>query len=284
MRPELERLSPPEEISWYFRIRRETSFEVLWHFHPEIELTLITEGSGTRIVGDSIENYAPGDLTLIGSGLPHTYASSPDSEVHEAVVVQFRDDFLGPEFLGRPEFSMIKDLVTTAALGVNLVAGEGLTSSVRSLGIGSPATRTLALLRLLATVADEPGIRTLTTTATPQPMRSGAKDRVDAVYAHVAANYTRPVHLAEVAKAAHLTPPAFSRFFRRRFGRTLTDYVNELRIAAACRLLSESDLPIAEIAARSGFQNLSNFNRRFRRLKGIAPRQYRQRSAERRRT
>lgn len=276
MRAEFEHLAEQDGISWHYRVRSEAAFDFQWHFHPEVELTLITRGSGTRVVGDSIENYWPGDLTLIGSELPHTYASAPDHTEHEAVVIHFRPDFLGPAFLTRPEFAAIGRLLETAVRGVNVApASRTVTEAMHALATGRPVDRTLGLLQLLSRLAEDSGVRTLTTATSRPPLRAITRARVEAVHAHLSSSYTGPVHLAEVAAVAHLTPAAFGRFFHRTFGRTLTDYVTELRIAAACRLLGDTDLTVADIAARVGYQNLANFNRRFRALKGVSPREYR---------
>ncbi len=275
MRPQLEHIVGPPDVSWRYHVLRAPKFGAHWHFHPEIELTLITAGSGTRIIGDSVENYRPGDLTLIGSELPHSYASAPGQDHHEALVIHFRHDFLGPEFLLRPEFSAIGELVAAARRGLTIVAEPSLVTALRMLESGPATDRTLGLLRCLHHLADEPGLRTLTTATAKPPVSEAGRDRADAVHTYLSEAYTGPVHLADVAAVAHMAPSAFSRFFRRTFGRTLTDYVTELRIAAACRLLSETELPVAEVAARSGYENLSNFNRRFRALKGTTPREYR---------
>lgn len=273
MRAEFEHVAEPAGISWHHHLRRGTAFDFHWHFHPHVELTLITKGSGTRIVGDSIENYWPHDLTLIGADLPHTFASAPDTTDHEAVVVQFRPDFLGTSIWERPEFAAIGNLVDRAAGGVSLSANDDIESALRALATGQPADRTLRLLDLLSRLADTES-RVLTTTVR-HPIGTHARDRADAVYAYLSTNYTTPVSLDDIAAVAHLTPTAFSRFFRRTFGRTLTDYVTELRIAAACQLLLDTDLAIADIAAHVGYQNLSNFNRRFRHLKRTSPRDFR---------
>lgn len=275
MQPALEHIDRPQDISWRYHARRAPRFGAQWHFHPEIELTLITEGSGTRIVGDSVENYQAGDLTLIGSELPHSYASTPGHDEHAAIVIHFRRDFLGSEFLRRPEFTTLHDLVDAASRGLNLTAGPALAAALHDLATGPAAERTLGFVRLLARLAEAPGLRTLTTTATKRPVSAAGRDRADAVHAYLAEAHTGPVELAGAAAVAHLTPSAFSRFFRRTFGRTFTDYLTELRIATACRLLGESDLAISDIAIRSGYQNLANFNRRFRALKGVSPREYR---------
>jgi len=272
MRAVFEHVAEPDGISWHYHVRQGTTFDFHWHFHPQIELTLITRGSGTRVVGDSIENYWPGDLTLIGTDVPHTYASGGDSADHQAIVVQFRPDFLGAPLWERPEFAGVRGLLDAAAGGLHLSADDEIHAAMRGLATGRSADRTLRLLSLLTRLADQEA-RVLSTSH--RPTSPHARERADAIHTYLSTNYTTPIRLADVASVAHMTPTAFSRFFRRTFGRTLTDYVNELRIAAACRLLGDTDLAVADIAARVGYENLANFNRRFRTLKGTSPRTYR---------
>lgn len=284
MRPEREHIGARPEVSWQHHVRRAEEFAFGWHYHPEAELTLITRGSGTRIVADSIENYHPGDLTLIGPDVPHTYVSASGTTAHEAVVVQFRRDFLGSDFLTRTEFAGIARLLDRAdrALTFDTAPDVAADQAARLTALAglAPAARTLSLLRILdelcrassRQLATGPGSRT---PSDPVPAR------IDTVCAHLQSSYAEPVRLADVAALAHMTPSAFSRFFRRSLGRTMTDYITELRIAAACQLLAESDRPIAEIAVRCGYDNLSNFNRRFRALKGTSPRAYRRVMTER---
>ena len=276
MRAEREHIETAPDVSWKYNVRRASEFGFGWHYHPEVELTLITRGSGTRIVGDSIENYSAGGLTLIGSELPHTFVSSPDSAEHEAIVIQFRPDFLGSEFLARREFAGVARLLAAAARGLCFDASRAVADRLASLPAEPPPERTLALVLLLARLADDaPQARPLAAVLDRRQVSEPLAHRIDDVCAYLQVEYAGPVRLADVAAVAHMTPPAFSRFFRRALGRTMTDYVTELRVAAACRLLADTDLPITEVATRSGYQNLPNFNRRFRTLRGTSPREYR---------
>lgn len=274
MRPEREYLRDRPEVSWRFYLRRAEEFGFGWHYHREAELTLITRGTGTRIVSDSIENYHPGDLTLIGPDVPHTYVSASGTRGHEAVVIQFRRDFLGAEFLTRTEFTGVGHLLERADRGLNFDPAPVWVDHLLTLSELSPAERTLSLVRVLCRLSRARARQLATGTGSREPSKS-ATDRIDAVCSYLQSAYTQPVRLTDVAAIVHMTPAAFSRFFRRTLGRTMTDYVTELRIAAACQLLTESDRPITEIALNSGYDNLSNFNRRFRALKGISPRAYR---------
>lgn len=281
MRAEFTEIGTLPERSWRCRVLSQRAFDFRWHFHPEFELTLITRGTGTRMIASSIENYQAGDLTLIGSEVAHAYVSTPGTTEHEAVVVQFHRDFLGADFFSRPELAPVARLldVTTAAAATVLDADAGIVGRCRTLPSLAPAEQTLALLSLLLELPQGREGRQLDSSGLMIGLSPAARQRLDAVCAYLQERFTGDIRLAEAAHAAHLSPAAFSRFFRRSLGRTMTRYVMELRIARARELLRDSDLPIAEIATRCGYDNRSNFNRRFRTIEGRSPGQYRRASA-----
>ncbi|GAA3767105.1 AraC family transcriptional regulator [Streptomyces chiangmaiensis] len=278
MRPRQERWSLPDDTTFKCFIRREEAFDFGWHYHAEYELVLITEGSGTRYVGTTVEPYQPGNLMLLGPDLPHTFASEPyEGGMADAAVAQFRHDFLGPDFFALPQFRALAAMLERARRGLLFAAApepvrEQLTGLPR---LGDSATATVALLDVLSQLAQCTNAVPLTGPGyAPNPDHE-ARRRIDDVCQHLQRTHTRPVELASIAAIAHMAPTSFSRFFRRTMGRTLTDYVNQLRIETACRLLTATELPITAVGARSGYQNLSNFNRRFRCMKGMRPREYR---------
>jgi len=277
VRAALEHIGATPQTSWRLHVRAEPRFEFCWHRHPEYELTLITFVSPQRFVGDSVELYQPGDVTLIGPDLPHTFVSGDHSPAQEAVVVQFRRDFLGADFFNRPDFTALADLLDNADRG--LMAHSDLpeppAATLRELPVLPPAARTLALLHSLLTLASTPHLRPLASEHYRARPRAVAQRRLDTVCEYLSAAHADPLSLADVAEVAHMSPAAFSRFFRRSMGRTLTTYLNEVRVAAACRLLIDTDLPITDIASRAGFGNISNFNRRFRLICAQSPREYR---------
>ncbi|HZX04087.1 AraC family transcriptional regulator [Kribbella sp.] len=271
MKPRYERPGVTDGSTFVSFLRCEDGFDFAWHFHREYELTLITGGSGTRYVGTTVERYLPGDLVLLGPELPHTYASSQWSE---AAVTQFRHDFLGPGFFELPQFGAIRSLLSGSARGLSFAATPELQADVARLPRLEPAEQTVRLLDVLSHLG----------TQTPAPITgagyaaapsTAVRDRVDVICRHLQQTHTEPVHLEEIAALVHLTPTSFSRFFRRALGCTLTDYVNQLRVETASRLLTTTSLPITEIATRSGYRNLANFNRRFRELKSMRPTEYR---------
>jgi AraC-like DNA-binding protein len=275
VRADVEHVATTPELSWAYREFRQRAFDFNWHLHAELELTLITHGTGTRIVGTSIESYRPRDLALIGHDVPHAYVSTPGTTRHEAIVIQFHRDFLGAGFFARPEFLAVERLFDAAEGGITFVATAAVFDQFRALATLQPPERTLALVRLLVHLANDPNGRPISAGTVRGRLSQPTRRRADAVCAYLQGAYAGSVSLADVASVAHMSPPALSRFFRHATGRTITEYVTELRIAAACQLLGDSDLPIAHIATRCGYDNLSNFNRRFRALKRMSPRDYR---------
>lgn len=277
MEAQFEQVQPSPESSWLLFARRCDRFTFTWHHHPEFELTLITESVGIQYVGDSIQPYRQGDLVLIGPNLPHTFASAPDEPYAEAVVAQFRPDFLGTGFFDLPEWTPIADLLARAGRGLLFRAqdlGTEPPAAFRAL-VGRPAAgRTLGLLDLLLALTGAPA-EPLAGSGHAAVPQASTRTRIDAVCRFLQSAYVRPVQLREVAAIAHLSPTAFSRFFHRTMGRTLTAYLNEVRLDACCRLLAGTDLPITEVAVRCGYQNLSYFNRCFLRAKRMRPREYR---------
>ncbi|MFG1807331.1 AraC family transcriptional regulator [Streptomyces sp. NPDC049040] len=276
MKPRFEQ--PPAAAGSTFAsyTRRESAFAFGWHHHREYELTLITQGSGTRYVGTTVERYRPGDLVLLGPDLPHTFTSEPYEGVAEAAVTQFRHDFLGPDFFALPQFCALDDLLARSGRGLYF---DRVPEEVRELVTRLPhlgaAAQTTALLDVLCRLAPGSAARHLTGPGYAPAPGTAVRDRIDAVCRHLQQSHTGPVHHEEVAALVHMSPTSFSRFFRNAMGRTLTDYLNQLRVETACALLTGTPLPVTEVAARSGYRNLSNFNRRFRELKGLRPTEYR---------
>jgi AraC-like DNA-binding protein len=259
--------------------RKENAFVWNWHYHPEIELTWIGQGQGTRLVGDHSDSYDPHDLVILGSNLPHTWFS-PKSEEHsrknQAIVIQFRPEMFPETLLALPEFTSIKELFTRATRGVHFpkTVGRKMGGKLKALLRKRGLSRWLDLADILNELAASSG----TVLASPgyHHQRSyKLSSRLGRIIAHIEEHYKEETTLAEIATMAGLTPSAFSRFFRKMTDKTFVSYRNDCRVREACRLLTETDLPIIEIAYECGFNNLANFHRRFRENKYTVPREYR---------
>jgi AraC-like DNA-binding protein len=287
MRPRFEKVLVGLDRSFHVEERKIARFDVPWHFHPELELTLIVASRGRRFVGDSIEPFAEGDLVLLGPNLPHFWHNEgrqpPGARAH-SVVVQFRLDFLGAEIWTRPEFAAVRDLCARAARGLHFsgLAARRAMAGMRTLPSLKGLPRLLEVLAVLELLAGAGRARPLASAAYESSLDLRAEERLARVYAFLMRSFRDPLSLAQMARVAAMTPEAFSRYFKRATGRNVSVFLNELRIDDAGRLLRETPRRVADIAAEAGFPTLSNFNRRFRERTGCTPRAYREAFAERR--
>ncbi len=255
-------------------------FDCPWHVHPEVEILSIDAGTGRRLVGDAQGHYATGDLYLFGPNLPHLFHSDPpipdaSSHVSKSRYVQFRMDCFGSDFFKQKELRRVQSLLVSAGRGLYFGSQSG--ESTRRLAEtfeSEGAQRVASLVSLLGHLATLPA-RTLagasfeSATGSPEVQKLGRA--IDYIHRHM----TDDLDLARVAHLVRLSPGGFSRAFRNQHGRSFTDFVLDLRLGEACRLLLETDLPIVDVCYSSGFANLSNFNRQFLKRRGTTPRQFR---------
>lgn len=241
-----------------------------WHQHPECELTLIESGRGVRQVGDHVGPFGPGDLVLLGPGLPHTWTSDPGCGRCRAIVAKFpAAAVVGPGDLG------LRRLLARAACGLRFPAAPAAVAELRAMvRTAAPAAR-LGRLLLALSELDAAGGETLAAAA-PAPA-SAVDPRLARVLALVHAGADGPLSAGRVARLAGMHPAAFSRWFARRLGTTWVRYLAQVRVALACRLIADQGRDITDAALSAGFASLSSFNRWFRRLRGEAPRSWRRR-------
>lgn len=268
--------------SFHIREFKLPAFSSPWHFHPEYELTYIVNGTGSRFVGDSIAPFGPGDLVLIGADLPHVWRSDAPAKARSdhahSVVVHFDEESFGRYFLDCPELQEVRKLLARARRGIEFSPQTSAAARTLLLEMNdlSGLPRLIRLLELfdLLTRSGNPGLLS-SPGFSPLPDPS-AGERINAVHQYVFQNFTGRIDHEKMARNAGMSASAFSRYFRRMTGRTVSEFVNEVRIGHARRMLIEADRTIAEVAYASGFESLSNFNRRFRDISGISPREYRQ--------
>ncbi len=259
-----------------------SAFRHPYHYHPEIELTAVLESRGQRLVGDHLDDFAPGDVVLIGSGVPHQYFRSTGRRAR-AVVLQFGPALAERVCMDVPEMAGVWRLLGRAGRGLHLAgpARVKIAAGLGKLQDLSGGNRFAAFIALLVAMAEASGWRELASRSWVSDEKSGPSSgwRIAKAGAWIERHFLEPLTQAGAARQVHMSPQAFSRFFRRHTGRTFQRFVNELRIGHACRLLMETDLTVSEVALESGYSNLSNFNRRFRELRGLAPRKFRRSTA-----
>jgi AraC-like DNA-binding protein len=243
-----------------------------YHYHPEIELTLIRQGNGQRMVGDHLGDYQAGDLVLIGSDLPHMYFPSGD-----AIVVQFHPELGGGVLQQMEECHSFRSLFSRARRGLAFGSRHHrkFKPLLQTLLHATGPRRLILLLEILDLLANDSQAEPLASPGYRPKINSDQAQRIERVCNWITEHLRDTLTLENAAQQIHMTPSAFSRFFHRTTNRPFVRFVNEVRIGQASRLLLETDKSIAEIAFASGFENLSNFNRRFRELRGKTPRDYR---------
>ena len=256
----------------------------VWNQHPECEIHLIRHAAGTRHVGDHIGPFSPGDLCLIGRNLPHDWFTPVllgETVAGRDIVIQFDEERLLAAAESLPELVRLKGLLERARRGLVFhgAAQEAATTVAEAIGTSEGLERLALLLRLLHILSVTPQYRSLSSANFTPNLGPGANDTLRDVLRYVALHYHEAVTLADLAGIAHMTESSFSRFFKRMTGNTFTRHLTELRTAKACELLAGSDRSVTDICFDVGYRNLSNFNRAFRSVREMTPRQYRQLSA-----
>ena len=280
MRASIQKLPAPQRSSFIFHVKSSAKFQFNWHFHPEYELTLIVRSQGKRFVADNISDYGDGDLVLLGPNLPHTWQSFPAtvrSARHKAYVIQFREDFLGEHFFDADEFRNVRSMLRRSELGLCFTgrAREQAAKRIEALGKLSGIRRLTTFLEILDILARSRKSTTIASTGFVPSLHHANHQRIDRVCRFINEHYQENISQAQVAELVQMSSSTFSSFFKKTVGQTFVDYVNNLRISRACRLLIESDYSVVEVCHQAGFNNLSNFNRRFLKLKGMSPSRYR---------
>ncbi len=280
MKPVFEKVPKRQWESFHCEVVRGPDYGTRWHFHPEYQLTLAVQSSGHRVVGDNIGTLADGDLVLLGANLPHVWhqdAGTRARQVH-AIIVRFDETFLGRDFFTLPEVEPVRRLLQRAARGLEVRGSTrtAVTAHMLRIAQGEGLSRVIELLSILDALARSTELRTLATAGYEPKLESADQGRMERVVDFIHSHLTEEIDRERLARLAHLSLGAFSRFFHSRTGKTVPEYINEVRIGRACRMLAEDAGNITDIAMDCGYRNLANFNRRFREVVGTTPSAYRQ--------
>jgi len=283
MRNALRKELEPVASSFLVKELVEPHFDPNWHFHPHYQLFLVVEGSGTRFIGDSIRPFAEGDLVFLGPNTPHLWRSDQaffqrDSGlVTRGIVIYFQENFLGDDFLQRSEMTLLRQLFEQARRGLEWT---GTTRSYTEKAIQSLLTqpvgfnRVLSFLTLLDTLSHAADWRFITSPGYTNTVKPSETDRMQLVHNYVLGHFHDEINLNSIADLAGMTPSAFCRYFKLRANKTFSEFVSEVRIGQACKLLIEGRLSVTQVSYESGYRTLSNFNRQFKDLTGQTPSEY----------
>ena len=258
-------------------------FTYPWHFHSEFEIVYVLKSSGKRFVADNVETFGEGDITLLGSNLPHFWKSDAPGETENAsrvnaIVVQFHKDFFRDEINSYPEFHRINELLKRSSRGIHFskTSGEKIVKMLKRLLKLNGIERMLYFIKLLDTMARTENYRILASKAYQLEEQKELNNRLDKIMHFINTNYQRKITQEEVASKIGMTTAAFCRYFKEKTGKGFIFFVNEMRIGYACKLLIENHLSISQICFECGFNNISNFNRMFKRQTSYTPGEYQQ--------
>lgn len=284
----------PESKSIYFRIPKidKEGFVVQYddldhfynqlHHHPELQLIYIIEGTGDLFVGNSITPFEDGNLFLIGSNQSHIFKS--DSEYFRedmdknarSISIFFNMESLGDGFFDITETVAIRNLINRANRSIKFHSeiaqtfGERIERLINITGFD----RFLEILSILNELAKSNNYDYLTAMSNSSPPSDKESERINNVINYILNHYKEDIPLEAIAEVANYSKAAFCRFFKKRTRKTFSEFLNEVRISQACKLLRNSDLNISQICYESGYNNVSNFNRQFKKLTGTTPKSY----------
>ncbi|MGF7229806.1 AraC family transcriptional regulator [Arachidicoccus sp.] len=256
-----------------------------FHFHDLFEMNHIVEGHGKRIVGDNISNFSKGDFILIAPNLPHLWASDPicygskTLAPAKAIVTYFSPSFLVKLSEDNQYAFKVQELLKNAKRGMQFYGytQEIIAEKLLPIINRKPLEKIIIFLDIINILINSNEYEFLTSVGYNHAYTHNDLDtnRMNDVYQYLFQNFTEPVYLTNIASVANLTPQAFCHFFKKKTRKTLTEFLNELRIGHACKLLQDQELTIVDICFQSGYQNMSHFNNSFKRITKQTPTEFR---------
>lgn len=246
------------------------------HQHEEIQLSYIAKGTGTLVIGDSINKYEMGDVIIIGSNIPHVFKSDPIKNEKSLMLSLFvNNSSLSTSFFELDEFESLQSFFKNAIYGLKVISNiEQLKDLFLQLKKVDKLERFIIFFKILQTISNS-NYQQLSSFIYPKNYSNAEGERMSKVVAYTMSHYDQPISLSQISSIANLSPNAFCKYFKSRTNKTYVQFLTEIRVEHACKLLSKThELTILDIALASGFTNISNFNRKFKSLKKKTPLHY----------
>src|SRR6218665_319155 len=282
MKPQLLKVNAGPASSFSVRQDQVPYVNNRWHYHAELELIHFQEGNGTQFVGDNIKPFRSGDVLLIGADIPHYWNFSDQYFEETSVVlpdvreVHFCEDFWGKAFLDLPENQSLKAILERAKRGIQV---EGRTRDqvarlLQRMLTAQGTKKLLLLIEALNLIAGSDEVKILSSLGFRQNLKEVQNDRINCIYQYSFANYKRKIHMEEIASVANMSPNSFCRYFKSKTRKTYSNFLIEIRVGIACKLLLENRLSIKQICFESGFQNFASFHKYFKQITNKTPLNY----------
>jgi AraC-like DNA-binding protein len=282
MRPQLLKVSKGPDRS--FSVRRDLVPHVnnRWHYHAEVELIHFKKGEGTQFIGDSIKRFKAGDVVMVGSNLPHywrfddVYFEENTKALADIRVSHFNENFWGENFLHLPENNNIRTVLEKAKRGLQITGKtkQRVAELLEQLQSADGPQRIILLIEALSAIANCKSLVMLSSIGFKPDLVEVESDRINAIYEYSIKNFKRKIQLEEIAEVANISPNSFCRYFKSRTRKTYSQFLIELRVGHACKLLIENNQCIKRLCYESGFNNFTSFHKYFKMITGKSPLTY----------
>lgn len=274
----------PESHIFVIRELDDKYFDPQWHAHSEYQLFVVLEGTGTRFIGDSIKSFKSGELVLTGKDLPHLWRSDEGymrkgSNLHiKGIVIYLQEDFMGAGLMEKEEMAILKKLFKKSSRGLEFFGEERqkVIQLMKNLLPMRGLNSLIHLLQILSILAHSKNYEYISHKEYTDVFNESETDRMNKVYEYVLANFKKKIYLPQLAEMLYMTPTSFSRYFSSRNNKSFSQFISEIRIRHACKLLADTNLPIATISYECGFNTPSNFNKIFKDIMLKSPSAYKQ--------
>ncbi|ALL05308.1 transcriptional regulator [Pedobacter sp. PACM 27299] len=251
-----------------------------WHYHQELELIYFNEGKGMQFIGDNIQSFDSGDIILVGAHLPHYwrfedayFEGGEKSGTADVKVAHFSEDLWGDFFLNLPENKALKDVMEKSKRGVKVTGkNKEIVAALLTRMLEAEGTeRIIMLMQALLEIAKCSELETLASVGFQYDLEQVEKDRISDIYEYTYANFRNKICLEEIADVAKISPNSFCRYFKSRTRKTYSQFLTEIKVGQACKLLIEAHLNLKQICYNSGFNNFASFHKCFKKVTGKSP-------------
>ncbi len=271
------RIPKPEQEALVYQEDHEIMFYDKLHQHEEIQISYIVKGSGSLILGDTINDYQPNDILIIGENIPHVFRSDSNSaEVSIMYTLFFTKHAFGKSFFNINDLTGVQKFFDESEYGMKILSHKKkLFKKFKKLKSQNKIERIATFLQIL-NILTQSKREALSTFVYEKKYTDDEGKRMNDVFEYALDHFQEPITLEVISEKANMSKNAFCRYFKKRTNKTFFQFLIEIRIEYACKLLfKEKDLPVAMVAELCGFQNIANFNRKFKELKNITPTKYR---------